>query len=346
LINVVVPGKLFIIGEYSILKPGNEAVLMAVDKFVNVYIKEASNYSFTSELGNFKWMNSDDIPVFSYNDLNHVKSAIYVSHLYLKYKNIPVKTYEIKLSSELMTESFTKYGLGSSGAVIVGVIRAILGLHSEIVSKKRLFKLSVLAQIEINDLSSGADLATSIYGGYIKYRRYDLTWVMNHKGKLAELVNLDWPLLEITRLKKPEIMFSVSYSGITKKSKDSIENFSNYQDEKWYGLFINKANLITKQFIEAFIRNDYFSMKQMIELFRENLLDLESKSNLKIESEPFKKMIETANSLGFAAKTSGSGYGDCGIALIRNNDEKRTLEDKWRKNNLEVLNIKVWDYYE
>lgn len=346
MINVVVPGKLFIIGEYSILKPGNEALLMAVDKFVNVYIKEASNYSFTSELGNFKWMNSDNIPVFSYNELNHVKSAIYVSHLYLKYKNITPKTYDINLSSELMTKSYVKYGLGSSGAVIVGIIRAILGLHSEIVSKKRLFKLSVLAQIEINDLSSGADIATSIYGGYIKYRRYDLTWVMNHKGKLAELVTLDWPLLEITRLNKPEIMFSVSYSGITKQSKESIESFGNYKDEKWYGSFINKANLITKQFIEAFIRDDYFSMKQMIELFRDNLIDLEKKSNLKIESKPFKIMIEVANSLGFAAKTSGSGYGDCGIALVRNKDDQRMLEDKWRKKKLEVLDINVWDYYE
>ena len=64
MINVKIPGKLYIAGEYSILKPGNEAVLVAVNKFVNLTISPSKYYLFKSELGSFRWMNSNDVPVF------------------------------------------------------------------------------------------------------------------------------------------------------------------------------------------------------------------------------------------------------------------------------------------
>ena len=183
MINVKIPGKLYIAGEYSILKPGNEAVLVAVNKFVNLTISPSKYYLFKSELGSFRWMNSNDVPVFSYHQLKHAKSAIYVSHLFLRSKNITPKVFRINLNSELMDHENKKYGLGSSSAVIVAVIRAILSFHSVFIDNLVLFKLSVLAQIEINDMSSGGDLAVSIYGGYVRYRRYDNVWVLNNKGK-------------------------------------------------------------------------------------------------------------------------------------------------------------------
>ena len=181
MISLKVPGKLFIIGEYSVLKPGNEAILVAVNKFIHVTVEESKSYDFQSELGRFKWMLSEELPVFSYDTLKHAKAAIYTAHTFLKYKGVKPKVYEIKLTSEMMNEENQKYGLGSSGAVIVSVIKGILDLHGVKIRKLDLFKLAVLAQIEINDISSGGELAASIFGGWVHYKRYDLIWVMNHK---------------------------------------------------------------------------------------------------------------------------------------------------------------------
>ena len=37
------PGKLFIAGEYSVTHPGNTGILVAVDRFITVYLERASN---------------------------------------------------------------------------------------------------------------------------------------------------------------------------------------------------------------------------------------------------------------------------------------------------------------
>jgi len=84
----------------------------------------------------------------------------------------------------------------------------------------------------------------------------------------------------------------------------------------------------------------------MIDLYRQKLNELEENAGIIIESEPFKKMIQIASDYGYSAKTSGAGYGDCGIALTKNETDKRTLQDAWIKNGLIALDIKVWDYDE
>ena len=86
MISLKIPGKLFIIGEYSVTKSGNEAVVVAVDKFIHVRVNEASDYQFSSEMGHFRWMLSDQLPVFHYDTLTHAKAAVYIAHKYLKYK--------------------------------------------------------------------------------------------------------------------------------------------------------------------------------------------------------------------------------------------------------------------
>ncbi len=346
MISLKVPGKLFIMGEYSVLKPGNEAVLVAVDKFIYVRIDDDVEYEFSSEMGRFKWMISDQLPVLMYDSLTHAKAAIYVAHQYLKYKNVMPKTYKIQLDSELTSPENHKYGLGSSGAVIVAIIKGILEFHGVKLRKLDLFKLSVLAQIEISDITSGGELAASIYGGWVHYQRYDLIWVLNNKGKLNEILHSTWPLLSITKLKPPYVTLAVCFSGFSQSTKSFTNKVQVLNQNPWYATFLNKTRLIVAQFKEALIRSDYYTIKYMIELYRELLLELEKQAGIKIESEPFKKMIETANKLGFAAKTSGAGYGDCGIAIVKNKVDRTLLHDEWIKQNLVALDLNVWEYYE
>ncbi|WP_026399578.1 phosphomevalonate kinase [Acholeplasma equifetale] len=346
MMQLQVPGKLFIIGEYSILKPGNEAILVAVDRFIKVQIQESKVYEFESEYGHFKWMLSDGLPVVMYDTMKHVKAAIHISHTYLKHLNIEPKIYKINLRSELMNEKNQKYGLGSSGAVIVAVIKAILKYHGLELKSLDIFKLSVLAQIEVNDVTSGGELAASIYGGWILYQRYDLIWVLNHKGKIDELMNLEWPLLKIEKLPKPNFDLAVCYSGISKITNEYTDKITEFSSSPWYSNFLNKTHIIVAQFKEAFVRNDYASIKLYTNFYREALLELENEAGIIIESEPFKHMIESANKLGYVAKTSGAGFGDCGFALVHDKENLNQLFETWKNKNLEPLNLKVWSYDE
>ena len=78
----------------------------------------------------------------------------------------------------------------------------ILKFHDIAISKLDLFKLSVLAQIEISDITSGGELAASIYGGWVFYQRYDLIWILNKKGHIADVLEMTWPLLKIEKIKE------------------------------------------------------------------------------------------------------------------------------------------------
>lgn len=346
MISLKVPGKLYIIGEYSVTKPGNEAIIVAVDKFIHVRVKADEDNQFSSEMGHFKWMLSDELPVFVYDNLTHAKAAIYIAHRYLKYKGITPQTYSIQLFSELTSKDNIKYGLGSSGAVIVAVIKGILKFHDIEISKLDLFKLSVLSQIEISDITSGGELAASIFGGWVFYQRYDLIWILNRKGHFDEVMKMPWPLLKIDKLKKPYLKLVVCFSGVSQSTKVYTEKTTNLNGSSWYANFLNKTKLIVNQFKEALIRSDYYTIKYMIDLYRQMLSELEQHAEIKIESEPFKKMIQIANDYGYSAKTSGAGFGDCGIALVKNDIDKQTLQDAWIKGGLTALELKVWDYDE
>lgn len=346
MISLKIPGKLYIIGEYSILRPGNEAILVAVDKFVNIKINPSNSYEFSSEMGRFKWMLSDSLPVLMYDNLTHAKAAIYLAHMYLNYLNITPDIYHLELTSELTNNNNKKYGLGSSGAVIVGIIKSILLFHNVKISNIDLFKLSVLAQIEISDLTSGGELAASIYGGWVHYQRYDLIWVMNRKGKFDELLRYDWPLLKIETLKTPNIKLAVCYSGISQVSSDFVNKVAEINDKTWYSTFLNKTHLIVEQFKEALIRNDYYTIKHMVELYKEAIDDLAKEVDIEIVSKPFKLMLKIAEDLGFIGKISGSGHGDCGFAIVENEDDIKTIHKEWKKNGLEPLNLRVWNYDE
>lgn len=339
-----IPGKLYIIGEYSILKPGNEAIVCAIDKFINVSIDAATDYEFESDLGRFKWMLSEKLPVLFYDTLTHAKAAVYVAHLYLKHLKVIPTRYKIKLDSELNSIEHKKYGLGSSGAVIVSIIKGILIYHNVSISNIDLFKLAVLAQIEISDITSGGELAASIYGGVVSYRRYDLLWVLENKGKLDILLNSDWPMLEIEKLNQVNLDLSICYSGESIETKSYTDKVNLNNSGSWYNNFMSKTYMIVRSFKDALIHNDYDKLYELTELYRNELMILEKNADITIESEPFKKMISIANNFGLAAKHSGAGFGDCGFALIKKSANKEVLEEAWKLNGLFPLKMKVWDY--
>ena len=54
-------------------------------------------------------------------------------------------------------------------------------------------------------------------------------------------------------------------------------------------------------------------------------------------------MIKAAEDFCVAAKTSGAGYGDCGIALTNDVTVIPKLENAWVNLNLEPLKLHVWE---
>ena len=48
MIELSVPGKLFIAGEYAVVEPGHPAIIVAVDQFITVTVEEARKTAASS----------------------------------------------------------------------------------------------------------------------------------------------------------------------------------------------------------------------------------------------------------------------------------------------------------
>ena len=64
--------------------------------------------------------------------------------------------------------------------------------------------------------------------------------------------------------------------------------------------------------------------------------------NITIETSKLKELCDIANTYEGAAKSSGAGGGDCGIALMHNDNDFKQLISAWNQADIEHLNIEVY----
>lgn len=345
-LQIKVPGKLYIAGEYSIMKPGNQAIVVSINRFIHFEIKDSLNYQFESEQGTFTWTVNDGLVRCLSYDLFLAQKAIKMAFAYLYDQDIEPKVFSIFVSSELDSEIGIKYGFGSSGAIVVGLLKTIFSFHELEVSDLNLFKLAVLTQIEAGDVSSGGDLAASVFTGWLLYQRYDLTWLVQRLHKGFYLLEQDWPSLHIEKLDIRDYELAVGWTKKDQSSSEYLEIIGQKAiDDAWYQQFLIDTRGIVSILKEALIEGDDQYVHKNVAQYRQAILNLQTWSQVPIESEILKELIETALSFGLAAKISGAGFGDCGIALL-NKEQKDKLDvlyQAWKEKNIEPIDVLVWE---
>jgi isopentenyl-diphosphate delta-isomerase len=117
---------------------------------------------------------------------------------------IGLHIFDIDVTSDLDDVSGRKYGLGSSAAVTVAAMRALLrfyGLESACEPIEQ-YKLAFAIACRAGNVGSGGDLAASLFGGCIRFCSPDRDWVGQRLDDTAlpELIRMPWPDLSVTRL--------------------------------------------------------------------------------------------------------------------------------------------------
>ncbi|WP_430832988.1 phosphomevalonate kinase [Erysipelothrix rhusiopathiae] len=337
------PGKLFLMGEYAIMEPGQKAVIAAIDRFLNVYIEPSEQFEVNSRYGDLQ-----GTEIFMQNDnLVHVKAAIEMSRRYLKFKKKPMISFKMHIESELDSDNQRKYGFGSSGVVIVAVIDAILKLHDVNLDSLELFKLSVMAQVIVGEMSSGGDLASTCFGGLVAYERYDESWLIVEDMCNMNLVHTSWPGLVIEPLISNSVKLCVGWTGTVNQTAPFVDSARelNSINPKYYESFLNDANRLVDLFIIAWNQDNFGMLSQAINNYRLLMLELGNRADINIETNELTALIESAQNLDFPAKISGSGGGDCGFALISENfnEKANTLVHEWEKHGILYLDVGVYE---
>lgn len=326
------PGKLFLMGEFAIMEAGSVAVVSAVDAFLEIQVEASEDYYIKSSHGVLKGSE-----VFSNKIMPHVHASLKVLNDFIE-----IKPFRMEIVSDLEVDG-KKVGFGSSGVVVVGVLDSILKFHKVDLTEMQLFKLACLVQLEMNEFSSGGDLAACIYKDTIVYQSYDRSWLQEQDFDTDHLINIAWPQLDIQRLKIEHLIdLRIGWTGIpnaTNVSTQSIKHAA-YEDPNFYKEWIKKANNITEQFIAGIKIGRYESVKLAVADYRQHMLDLQEWSHTIIETPLLTRLIDATQ---FAAKISGSGGGDCGIVLLEKGQEP-DFEKPWQEAGIKI--IKGGTYHE
>jgi len=324
------PGKLFIAGEYAVVEPGNPAVLVAVDRYVTVTVSgsAAADVVISSDLGpqqvRWQWRDGRLIECDEGGEgrgrLAHVLSAVEIVGELLAARGRAVRPLDVSVSSTLH-DNGRKYGLGSSGAVTVATIAAVASYCGLELSADSRFRLALLATARIDPKGSGGDLAAGIWGGWIAYQAPDRDHVLDlaRREGVEAALRAPWPGFAVRRLPPPTgLAFEVGWTGSPASTTHLV---SDLHRRTWRGSashqkFVAATHDFVRASIDALHSGDGPGLLRQIRRARQELAALDDEVGLGIYTPELTALCDAAEAVGGAAKPSGAGGGDCGIALL------------------------------
>lgn len=312
-VHGVAYGKLYLAGEYAILEDYASALITSVPKKITVFIENSDTTTI------FDTINKTSVNLLEDNsNFTLVQQFI----LFLTEYTNSNKRFALTIYNELHNDD-KKYGLGSSGAVLVAIARAILSFENVAYSDLTIFKLVALFNIKNNLSGSMGDVAASINDGITFYQKFNAEFVNNmiHQNKsVKEIINTDWDGLRIEQVHpKADLSILARWTGEAVDTKEHVKLWkkhkNNYKEK--FKVFVETSNTLVKTLKENLEETDASNALNTINKLRENLLYLESFSKIPMETKAMKNYIKSHS----AGKQSGSGSGDIVLGFEKNNDK-------------------------
>lgn len=354
--HIFVPGKLMLSGEWCVLEEGLPCIVMSVNAGISIAIEPHHEYTFAApdfqidaskfvyEDGRIRWC--DPLNDIQQAQLRLSRKTMAITLQYLQSKNIKLRYFALTTSSKqtiVEKENGKKYkiGLGSSAAIAVGIVAAILQIHDVDINhaqtKKVMFNIACIAHYFVQEkLGSGFDIAASVWGGVTYYKRFCADWLtqqIDTQGVMSVL-DKDWPGLYCENLTFPKnltlLVGFVGYSANTKKLIHSLYEFRDKNQEEYLKKMREIAAVVDN------IKDNLLSQNtaKILELITKNrylLRDMNQFSYRKLETKELSLLADVAEEYNAAGKFSGAGAGDCGIAIVPEDGNKNAILEKWQQ---------------
>lgn len=311
-ITVSAPGKLMLFGEHGVVY-GRPCIVSAVGQRMKATVElidepvfqlEAPDVSITDYKKAIEDAGVGDIP----------KGA--------KFVEVAVKNFLDKypfgggIKVETESEFSSEFGFGSSSASTVCVVKALAELTGTKLDQKAIFDLAYKTVLDIQGKGSGFDVAAATYGGTLYYVT---------PGKVIESLNIDsLPLIVgYSGLKFDTVTLVNQVSKLVEKYPQVIENVYS-QIEK----LVEQAKI-------ALVSKDWVTLGELMN-FNEGLLSI-----LGVEGKKLADMIYSAREAGaYGAKLSGSGIGDCMIA-VASEEKKKDVKKAITETGGKVIDVET-----
>ena len=349
------PGKLFVAGEYAVVEPGHGAIVASVSRYLTVTIDEATSVGTLTSTQNpdviVEWTREGELFCAKEDHpYKLVEEAILVAEQYVRESGTPTNAlYSLSITSELDdVKRGIKYGLGSSGAVVVATIQAVLDFYKTPRTPLLVYKLSVLTNLRLSQRGSFGDIAASSFGGMVYYTSPDRSelLVKLQSQTIKGICDADWKDLTIERLPEiPDFALLVGWTGqvaITDLLIQATEKKRKVKtDSAFYKEFLGKSHAIVQGLQSAWNKQDIPALQEGVRANRALLNEFAKVMQLEIETSALQTLCDLAEQVGACAKTSGAGGGDCGICFTQNETQKQQIENQWAKAQIQVLPLTI-----
>ena len=277
---VQAPGKIFLVGEYSVLE-GGPAVVAAVNRHA---------------VGQFLDGSAHPSPV--------VAEAARLTVGALGDKGAALPPGSVLIDSSALSGDGQKLGLGSSAATAVAAVGALMEFAGVPIAGNvdLLFSLAETAhRASQGGLGSGADVAAAAYGG--------LLWYMRPGGGVPVIRRL--PPLTCVDL----VVFTAGEASSTVDRVRAVGEFARRAPEqhRWLIIELRRA---ADSFIESMALRDGRGVIMAARSAGQIMAALGRAAEVTIVTPALQRAEKLAEDLGGGAKPSGAGGGDVGVAFL------------------------------
>ncbi len=303
---VLAPGKAILCGEYAVLH-GAPAISVATDRCVRAWVMAGAGTPLSP---------------FLVAALERVAQVLRAEG---KNPTEILQSGALGVDSTALYEGGQKLGLGSSAAVTVAATGAALHRYGiSLDDKRRIFQIADDAHAAAQGTrGSGVDVATSVWGGAIRFQR---------KNGDVTVTPVDLP--DGIRL----TFIFAGKSASTPALIGKVKAFAEAQPashEAAIGRLISQAHA----FAAALADGDAAQLVRTADVYHEAMKHLGEAAGCEIVTREHAQLAAFARRHGGAAKPSGAGGGDLGVAFTIGSEATFALREDLKQAGLFPLQV-------
>ena len=318
-------GKLYWAGEYAILEPGQLALIKAIPIYMTAEIESSEVYRLYSDMFTYS---VDMRPDSSYT---LIQETVALVEEYLTDQGVDLQPFSLEIRGKMEREG-KKFGLGSSGSVIVLVIKAMLAFYERPAAERELlFKLASAVLLKRGDNGSMGDIACIVSEDLVLYQSFDREKVADwlDKEDLQTVMERDWGFFISSVEPALEFDFLVGWTKEVAVSSHMVKQIKDNMNAS----FLQSSKEIVANLVKALQTGQEETVIDLLEQASQLLEGLSSD----IYTPSLRQLKDASRDIKAVAKSSGAGGGDCGIALSFDQDSTTLLKKRWVDLEIELL---------
>ncbi len=336
---------MILIGEYAVLE-GAPALVCAVDRYARVTLTPSGNnahqlHSPTLGIANlpFQVTSTGDVRFLRdlspelQNQLKFFRETLqFIFEQSVSCKTLPPIHIQLNTDDFFLPENKIKLGLGSSAALIVALLTALLYYCAEgtpqASSPQKILPLAFTAHYRAQGkMGSGIDIAASVFGGILQYQLS------------GENVGLPG---NISQLTLPDDLHTIPiWSGkpaSTRQLVEKVQTFKRANPEQHRRIFEEMGRL-SGDAIQAITGRETGKFLELADRYYAVLERLGQLSGADIISEPHRRIARIVRKAGGVYKPSGAGGGDLGLAFTDSPQLAQKVSDMVLHSGFDIIKL-------